>query len=163
MNQKLNKPTPERAHEFSFTDANLDDIPALVDLLAALFSIEADFKPDSEKQIQGLRLLINSPATGVIKIARDKNHLAIGMVSAQLVISTAQGAPSAWVEDMIITEQYRGQGLGRALLNEALAWAKQKGASRAQLLVDIENEPALGYYQHLGWENTQLQARKIFL
>ena len=109
------------------------------------------------------RLLIQSPSTGVIKVARDSEGFAVGMVSAQLVISTAQGAPSAWVEDMIILEKYRGQGLGKALLNEALAWAKQKGASRAQLLVDVENEPALGYYKHLGWETTQLQARKIFL
>jgi len=147
----------------NINDAKLEDIPALVELLAALFSIEVDFKPDTAKQIQGLRLLIQSPATGVIKVARDSEGFAVGMVSAQLVISTAQGAPSAWVEDMIILEKYRGQGLGKALLNEALAWAKQKGASRAQLLVDVENEPALGYYKHLGWETTQLQARKIFL
>jgi ribosomal protein S18 acetylase RimI-like enzyme len=147
----------------NINDAKLEDIPALVELLAALFSIEVDFKPDTAKQVQGLRLLIQSPSTGVIKVARDSEGFAVGMVSAQLVISTAQGAPSAWVEDMIILEKYRGQGLGKALLNEALAWAKQKGASRAQLLVDVENEPALGYYKHLGWETTQLQARKIFL
>jgi ribosomal protein S18 acetylase RimI-like enzyme len=147
----------------NINDAKLEDIPALVELLAALFSIEVDFKPDTAKQVQGLRLLIQSPTTGVIKVARDSEGFAVGMVSAQLVISTAQGAPSAWVEDMIILEKYRGQGLGKALLNEALAWAKQKGASRAQLLVDVENEPALGYYKHLGWETTQLQARKIFL
>ncbi len=148
---------------FNIDIAKLEDIPALVELLATLFSIEADFKPDVAKQIKGLRMLILSPETGVIKVARDNDGLAIGMVSAQLVISTAQGAPSAWVEDMIIDEKYRGIGLGKALLNDTLAWAKQKGASRAQLLVDIENEPALGYYQHLGWETTQLQARKIFL
>ena len=148
---------------FNIDIAKLEDIPALVELLATLFSIEADFKPDVAKQIKGLRMLILSPETGVIKVARDNEGLAIGMVSAQLVISTAQGAPSAWVEDMIIDEKYRGIGLGKALLNDTLAWAKQKGASRAQLLVDIENEPALGYYQHLGWETTQLQARKIFL
>lgn len=157
MSQKLTN------NNLNIDIAKLEDIPALVELLAALFSIEADFKPNVAKQVQGLRMLILSPETGVIKVARDANGLVIGMVSAQLVISTAQGAPSAWVEDMMITEQYRGMGLGRALLNEALAWAKQKGASRAQLLVDIENEPALGYYQHLGWETTQLQARKIFL
>lgn len=148
---------------FNIDIAKLEDIPALVELLATLFSIEADFKPDVAKQIKGLRMLILSPETGVIKVARDNEGLAIGMVSAQLVISTAQGAPSAWVEDMIIDEKYRGIGLGKALLNDTLAWAKQKGASRAQLLVDIKNEPALGYYQHLGWETTQLQARKIFL
>jgi GNAT superfamily N-acetyltransferase len=158
MSQTLNNVTP-----LDINDAKLEDIPALVELLAALFSIEADFKPDTAKQIQGLSMLIQSPTTGVIKVARNKEGIAIGMVSAQLVISTAQGAPSAWIEDMIILESNRGQGLGKALLDETLAWAKQKGASRAQLLVDIENEPALGYYQHLGWETTQLQARKVFL
>jgi ribosomal protein S18 acetylase RimI-like enzyme len=64
---------------------------------------------------------------------------------------------------MVIEEDYRGEGLGKALLDEALVWAKNKGATRAQLLVDTENTPALGYYAHLGWETTQLQARKIFL
>lgn len=161
MSQTLTK--PNQTNQFNIDVAKLEDIPALVELLAALFSIEADFKPDVAKQVQGLRMLILSPETGVIKVARDTDGLVIGMVSAQLVISTAQGAPSAWVEDMIIDEKHRGVGLGKALLNDALAWAKQKGASRAQLLVDIENEPALGYYQHLGWETTQLQARKIFL
>jgi GNAT superfamily N-acetyltransferase len=158
MSRILNSSSP-----LKITNATLEDIPALVKLLAALFCIEVDFKADTAKQLQGLTLLIQSPATGVIKVARDAEGFVVGMVSAQLVISTAQGAPSAWVEDMIILEQHRGKGVGKMLLNEALAWAKQKGASRAQLLVDIENEPALGYYQHLGWETTQLQARKIFL
>lgn len=85
------------------------------------------------------------------------------MVSAQLVISTAQGAPSAWVEDMMIDDAYRGQGIGKQLLQNVLIWAKNKGATRAQLLVDIENIEALGYYQHLNWEATQLQARHVCL
>ena len=40
---------------------------------------------------------------------------------------------------------------------------KTKGATRAQLLVDTANIEALGYYQHLHWESTQLQARRMFL
>lgn len=145
------------------TDANHHDIPALVDLLAELFSIEKDFKPNTAKQISGLEMLINQPKLSVIKVARNVDGKIVGMVSAQLVISTAQGAASAWVEDMIISKQYRAAGLGKTLLNATLQWAKEKGATRAQLLVDIENTLAMGYYQHLGWETTQLQARRIFL
>jgi len=149
--------------DITFDDAKLADIPALVTLLNELFSIEKDFKPDAEKQISGLQMLIESPDIGVIKVARDSQSKAVGMVSAQLVISTAQGAPSAWVEDMIVSQPYRATGVGKQLLAEALAWAKNKGATRAQLLVDIENTPALGYYAHLGWESTQLQARRLFI
>jgi GNAT superfamily N-acetyltransferase len=144
-------------------NANLKDVPALVELLDSLFAIELDFSADSTKQIKGLCMIIESPEIAIIKVARSTQGEVIGMVSAQLVISTAQGTPSAWVEDMVVAQKYRGAGIGSRLLDAALTWAKEKGASRAQLLVDMENEPALGYYQHLGWETTQLQARKIFL
>jgi ribosomal protein S18 acetylase RimI-like enzyme len=63
----------------------------------------------------------------------------------------------------VIDAEFRGCGIGRQLLQNALDWAKKKGATRAQLLVDIENTEALGYYQHLNWEATQLQARRVFL
>ena len=144
-------------------EATLNDIPALVNLLADLFSIEKDFLANASKQVRGLELIIASPERGVIKVARDVQGKAIAMVSAQLMVSTAQGAASAWIEDMVISKDYRGAGLGKSLLSATLKWVTEQGATRAQLLVDIENISAGGYYQHLGWETTQLQARRIFL
>jgi GNAT superfamily N-acetyltransferase len=146
-----------------YCEANEADIPALVRLLAILFNIEKDFNADTHKQKIGLGLLLKNKQTATIQIAKNQANQVVGMVSAQLVISTAQGAPSAWVEDMVIDADYRKQGIGKQLLQNALDWAKNKGATRAQLLVDIENSEALGYYQHLNWESTQLQARRIFL
>ena len=147
----------------SIENAGILDIPALVSLLAILFRIEADFQADVAKQTKGLTLLINATENGVIKVAKNQEGQIIGMVSAQLVISTEQGSKSAWIEDMVVEEAYRDKGVGKALLEAALIWAKGKGATRAQLLVDTENTAALGYYAHLGWESTQLQARKMFL
>lgn len=146
-----------------YGEASGADIPALVGLLATLFSIEKDFQPDISKQETGLSLLINNTQTATIQVARNHANQVIGMVSAQLVISTAQGAPSAWVEDMVVDSAYRGQDIGMQLLQNALNWAKKNGATRAQLLVDIENSEALSYYQHLKWQATQLQARRVFL
>jgi GNAT superfamily N-acetyltransferase len=146
-----------------YGEANEADIPVLVGLLAILFGIEKDFSADVSKQKTGLELLLKNPQTATIQVARNTSNQVIGMVSAQLVISTAQGAKSAWVEDMVIESAYRGQGIGKQLLQNALDWAKNQGATRAQLLVDVANTEALGYYQHLGWETTQLQARRIFL
>jgi GNAT superfamily N-acetyltransferase len=143
--------------------ATLEDVPVLITLLNALFSIEQDFTPNADHQKKGLTLLIQNPQSGVIKVLRDATGVAVGMVSAQLVISTAQGAPSAWVEDMVISEPYRAQGYGRALLQSALDWAIEKGATRAQLLVDLDNEPALGYYQHLGWAASRMGMRRLKL
>ena len=144
-------------------DAIPSDIPALSRLLDDLFSIEQDFQPNSERQMQGMALILQHPATAVIKVARNAEGQIIGMVSAQLVISTAEGAPSAWVEDMVVRDDWRNKGVGRALLEAMMGWAMSKGATRAQLLVDLDNEPALGYYQHLGWQTTRLGARRIKL
>lgn len=146
-----------------FNEANEADIPDLILLLSALFSIEKDFNPDATKQQKGLALVIQNYVSATIQVARNADGKVIGMVSAQLVISTAQGAASAWIEDMVIDADYRGNGVGKKLLSNALAWAKNKGATRAQLLVDVTNADAIAYYQHLNWESTQLQARRVFL
>ena len=147
----------------TYNEAVETDIADLVNLLSVLFSIEKDFHPDLTKQQKGLELLIKNNATTTIQVARNAAGKVIGMVTAQLVISTAQGAASAWIEDMVVDSSYRGLGIGKQLLEQTLAWAKNKGATRAQLLVDIANTDALGYYEHLKWESTQLQARRVFL
>jgi GNAT superfamily N-acetyltransferase len=143
--------------------ANESDVDSLVSLLADLFTIEKDFNPDLSKQKKGLELLVKNHTTATIQVAKNTSGEVIGMVTAQLVISTAQGAASAWIEDMVVDAKYRGLGIGKKLLQNTLDWAKQKGATRAQLLVDIENTEALGYYEHLKWEPTQLQARRVFI
>lgn len=143
-------------------DATPADVPELSRLLDDLFSIEQDFQPNTENQERGMLLLLQHPDRGCIKVAEEGGRI-IGMVSAQLVISTAEGGPSAWVEDMVVCDGQRGKGVGRALLDSLTDWARSKGATRAQLLVDLDNEPALGYYQHLGWQTTRLAARRIKL
>lgn len=148
--------------KISYGLAKQEDIADLVKLLSALFSIEEDFNPDTSKQADGLELLLNSQ-TGTIQVAKNAAGKVIGMVTAQLVISTAEGALSAWVEDMVIVKDYRRLGIGKTLLQRTLVWAKQNGATRAQLLVDVTNDDAINYYQKLNWESTQLQARRIFL
>ena len=149
-------------NELIIEQASTADIPAMVGLLAALFSIEQDFKPDTERQIRGLAGVLASP-NACIMLTRSAQGEAIAMCSAQLVFSTAEGAHSAWIEDMVVHEAWRGRGIGRQVLQAVLAWASERGATRAQLLADLDNQPALDYYQHLGWQETQLIARRLSL
>jgi GNAT superfamily N-acetyltransferase len=146
----------------SIAPASEADIPELIELLAVLFAIEQDFSPDTDKQHRGLAALLAS-CNGHIAIARDTTSRAVGMATVQLVISTAEGAPSAWVEDVVVREDFRGNGLGRALLNAVLEWARAQGAVRAQLLADLDNAPALAFYERVGWQPTRLGARRLML
>jgi len=137
-----------------------DDIDALVKLLALLFSIEQDFTPDDAAQRYGLELLLGDSPRAQVFVARTADRQVVGMVSAQLVISTAVGGASAWIEDLVVSEAFRGRGVGQALLGNAREWAAANGARRIQLLADAGNIPALRFYQHLDWQATQLFAWK---
>ena len=141
-------------------EANAADVEALIKLLNILFSIEQDFRPDEIAQRKGLQLLLEHPGQGQIFVARHTEAGVVGMVSAQLVISTAMGARSAWIEDMVVLDQFRGLGLGKALLEKAQDWAATKGAKRLQLAADADNHAALEFYKHLDWQPTRLFAWK---
>ena len=131
------------------------DLDAMVELLRQLFSIEADFRPDARRKRQGLRLLLRDPDRCVLLVAERAGRV-IGMVTVQLVVSTAEGATSGLLEDMVVEERARGDGVGARLLQAAEAWAFDRGATRIQLLADQMNRPALRFYRRMGWAGTQL-------
>ncbi len=135
--------------------ATAADLPVLVRLLGQLFEIEADFWPDPARQRFGLAAMLADPETRAVLVAERDGNL-IGMVTAQLVVSTAEGALSALVEDMIVDANHRGHGIGAALLREIEGWACARGAARLQLLADRENAPALAFYDRMGWRATRM-------
>jgi GNAT superfamily N-acetyltransferase len=135
--------------------ARASDLPTLVGLLGELFTIEADFTPDPERQRLGLALMLADPGRRAVLVA-EQGTAVVGMVTAQLVVSTAEGGLSALVEDMVVEAAVRGRGVGRALLAAIEAWAREHGASRLQLLADRENGAALAFYARAGWSATRL-------
>ncbi|GBC59739.1 N-acetyltransferase [Desulfonema ishimotonii] len=135
--------------------ALFSDIDDLALLLKELFSIEADFSFDEDRQRRGLAMMLEDSGTRCIVVAQSGGQ-AVGMCSAQLVVSTAEGGFSGLVEDMVVRPDYRGSGTGRRLLEAIGQWATERGATRLQLLADRHNAPALDFYEHLGWGMTQL-------
>ncbi len=99
--------------------------------------------------------MLEEPGRRAVLVAERAGRV-VGMVTAQLVVSTAEGAPSALVEDMVVDAPWRGLGAGRALLEAIEAWALERGATRLQLLADRENAPALAFYGRMGWAGTRL-------
>lgn len=78
------------------------------------------------------------------------------MCSAQLLISTAEGGIAALVEDMVVSMEYRGRGIGSKLLSAVEDWAIRQGATRLELLADHGNTPALEFYEKKAWYQTRL-------
>jgi ribosomal protein S18 acetylase RimI-like enzyme len=49
---------------------------------------------------------------------------------------------------------HRQRGVGRLLVNAVLNWALRRNASMLQLMVTSINEPAIGFYERLGFTRT---------
>lgn len=130
--------------------ASADDLDALADLLAELFTLESDFKPERHKQLAGLRLILDNPAIGQLFVLRVDGQVA-GMANALKTVSTAEGGHVVLLEDVIVSRPYRGQKLGRKLVEHILNWAERNGLPRVTLLADKDNAPALAFYERLGF------------
>ena len=135
--------------------ATAADLPVLADLLAELFTLESDFKPERDKQLRGLRAILDDPAIGRLFVLRVGGKVA-GMANALITISTAEGSRVLLLEDVIVRREHRGSGLGRQLVEHVLQWARGQGMTRVTLLADRDNQPALDFYRTLGFENSNM-------
>ena len=135
--------------------AGLSDINQMVGLIKELFSIEEDFIFNETIQRNGLAMMLGDNEKCCIMVA-CKGEQTIGMCSAQLLISTAEGGMVALIEDMVVAKSYRGQGIGNKLLLSIEQWAKSRDAKRLQLLADKNNFSALRFYDQQNWSTTQL-------
>ena len=142
--------------------ATAADLPALADLLTELFTLEADFRPERDKQLRGLRLILDNPAIGRLFVLRVDGAVA-GMANGLVTISTAQGAPVLLLEDVIVSAAYRGRRLGRRLVEHVCAWAKGAGMGRVTLLADKDNQGALDFYARLGFSSSAMVVRRKVL
>jgi ribosomal protein S18 acetylase RimI-like enzyme len=155
---------PEAA-EVTVRPARISDLPALVELLCQLFSIETDFAVRPERHARGLRLLLGAVRRGraYVAVAESQDHV-VGMATVQTVVSTAEGARSGWIEDVVVRENLRGSGVGKALMADVFRWARDNGLSRLQLLADRRNHAALTFYDRLAFRTTNmicLRARSL--
>jgi GNAT superfamily N-acetyltransferase len=135
--------------------ATLDDLPDLVELLYDLFSMEADFVPDRDRQSRGIKLILEQPNRGRIFVLRN-DHSIIGMINLLITISTAEGGFVLLLEDLVVHRDHRGQGYGTKLLNYATEFARIKGFSRITLLTDRPNDRAKKFYLAHGFMDSDM-------
>ncbi len=57
-----------------------------------------------------------------------------------------------YLDDLSVTEKYRSQGIGSALIHEAENYAKEKGVENILFHVEKSNTAAVGVYEKLGYK-----------
>src|SRR5208283_4032057 len=81
--------------------------------------------------------------------------------------STWEGRPGIYLEDLFVLPEFRGLGVGKALLQRVAAIAVDKGCQRLQWEVLDWNKPAIDFYRAMGaefldeWRNVRLGGEAI--
>ena len=60
---------------------------------------------------------------------------------------------------LMVARSHRRRGIGRALLEQAVDWARASGVSKLELHVFPHNEPALALYESFGFEREGFRRR----
>jgi GNAT superfamily N-acetyltransferase len=142
--------------------ATLEDLPQLTDLLHDLFSMEGDFTPDRNKQMRGLRLILEQPSRGRIFVLRHNGQI-LGMINLLFTISTAEGGFVILLEDVVVHRDFRGQNFGEKLLNYAIEYGRKKDFQRITLLTDRLNEDGQRFFKKHGFFISKMIPMRIVL
>jgi len=87
----------------------------------------------------------------------------VAMINLLYTYSTALGEPVALLEDMVVSDDYRGQGVGSLLLDYAVHFSEDRGCKRVTLLTDADNSEAQHLYHKLEFERSHMQVYRKLL
>ena len=140
-----------RVHQANFADSC--DARSIVTILN---SYAADPKgggrvlsPDVQGRL--IAVLRDHPTTLVLLAVADGEP--VGIAVCFFGISTFRARPLLNVHDLAVLPEYRGQGVGRALLAAVEQHARRRGCCKLTLEVQDDNGPARTLYQRFGFED----------
>lgn len=146
-----------------------EDYEAVDALYAHVTRIHAQALPQFFRSIEGATLpqeffaaiLANEDAA--LFVAEQQGTI-IGMIHCY--IRTTPSIPIVvprrfvQIEDLVVSERFRHQGIGQALIERAHQWTREKGLTEVELGVWEFNTSARALYEKLGYQATRRIMRK---
>jgi ribosomal protein S18 acetylase RimI-like enzyme len=151
--------------EYTIRSAKREDMKQVLQLIQELATFEKE-EDAVEVSVENLE----EDGFGKQKLfhcfVAEKEAKIVGMALVYPRYSTWKG-PVIHLEDLIVTKEMRGTGLGTALLNEVVKYGNALEVKRISWEVIDWNEPAIGFYESKGahvmrdWDVVQLDEQGI--
>ena len=108
--------------------------------------------PDAEKTMRRFLADVANSGHSFLFVASAGGRT-VGFISGELRQGSPTFLPRTWasVDDVFVESAYRNRGMGRALLQSVLAWARERGADGISLQVAAANTRGRKFYQDLGF------------
>jgi len=139
----MSEPTTGPTTTWQLRRATVDDLDAIMLIEDAVFTPDA-WSRDSMRTELSLR-------DGYYLVAFPVGQQ--DQIDAYAGLFAPQGAPSADVQTIAVAEHARRGGLGRVLMTQLIAEARQRGAEEVFLEVRADNDGAQNLYDSLGFEH----------
>lgn len=139
------------------------DLPELLPLMRGYCDFY-EVEPPDDALLALSRALVADPAReGVQLIARDDEGAALGFATIYWMWSTSRAARIGEMNDLFVTAQARGKGVGSALINACLERVRERGAVTLQWQTAPDNHSAQRLYERIGgirenWYDYYLEA-----
>ncbi|MGD0630123.1 MAG: GNAT family N-acetyltransferase [Terracidiphilus sp.] len=127
------------------------DVPQILAFVCALATYERE--PDAVIATEADLLRDGfGPNPFYFCLIAEQDGVAAGFAFYFFNYSTWVGRPGVYLEDIFVHPQFRGLGIGKALLQAVAAVALEKGCRRLQWAVLDWNTPAIDFYRAMGAE-----------
>lgn len=130
-------------------NATQEDVPQILAFIQALAAYER--APDAVKATEAdLRRDGFGPKPYFACHLAELDGRAAGFAFYFFDYSTWMGRPGIYLEDIFVYPEFRGRGIGKALLQRVAAVAVEKGCARLKWEVLDWNTPAIEFYSAMG-------------
>ena len=132
-------------------EAEAGDLPGLLELYCQL--VNTDVPEINLEQAENLFLRIGNYPDYRIYLAESKVGQPVGSFALLIMDSLGHmGTPTAILEDVVVSEQYRGAGIGQQMMAFATETARGKGCNKFYFCSGINRSDAHQFYENLGFK-----------
>ncbi len=138
--------------QFKIRPATIKDVPAIFSLILALADYEklSDRVTGDSETLQA-DLFGENPCIEAIVAEIEPNQI-VGFALFFTNYSTFLTRRGIYLEDLFVLSEYRGIGIGKALITNLAQIAVSRGYGRFEWSVLDWNEPAIAFYTRIGAE-----------
>jgi ribosomal protein S18 acetylase RimI-like enzyme len=138
---------------FEIRLAGSADVPCIAAMADGFRRIDGREHPTEAVLAERTSPLIDDPDTDFF-VAFDPEGRCAGYLQQRYRLTIWTDGGDAYIETVFVAEQSRGLGLGKALVDAAMARARERGCSLITLDTNERNKRAIGLYERLGFANT---------
>lgn len=142
-------------------EAQLGDAPIIAEYNTRLARETEGRELPAATLLAGVRALLEDPAKGLYFVAEEAGQV-VGQVMITFEWSDWRNGMFWWLQSVYVREEFRGQGVFRALFEHVRQLAgQQAGVCGLRLYVERENERAKAAYERQGMTNAGYEVFEV--